>query len=192
MKYRLGELYCGAGGAVLGASAATYLGSGFEHEWVTDWNDDALETIRQNGIVPDEKVISSDVRDLDLTKLPDIDGLMFGFPCNDFSVIRQSKFEHFGLAGKYGYGAVCGVDCLNAKKPMFFVAENVPGLLTVNGGEDFRDIRTAMEFAGGGYDVAAHIFRMEEYGIPQRRKRIIFVGVPKRFRDKFLAAGTAR
>ena len=179
MKYRLGELYCGAGGAILGASAATYLGSGFEHEWVTDWNDDALETIRLNDAVPSENVICADVNEIDFRDLSNIDGLMFGFPCNNFSHLSAMCGTFHGLAGQYGYGAQRGVDCIAEKNPLFFVAENVKGLLSVNGGSDYRAILFSLENAGAGYDVAPHVYKMEQYGLPQARWRVVFVGFRK-------------
>lgn len=170
---KLGELFCGAGGMALGASMAEYEGWHFEHAWATDRDLDSCRTIRQ---VPVENVVQEDIKNLDFHWLKDkygpIDGLVFGFPCNDFSVVGERR----GVAGEYGALYQYGVAALDALNPLFFVAENVSGLSSVNNKSDFEKILRELRKAGKGYKVVEHLYKFEEYGVPQRRHRYIIVG----------------
>ena len=84
---QLGELFCGAGGMALGASRASHNGWRFQHAWVTDKDKDSCRTIQQ--VVPASNIETTDIKDLNFCSLQkrygQIDGLVFGFPCNDFS-----------------------------------------------------------------------------------------------------------
>lgn len=176
---RLGELFCGAGGMALGASQAKYKGWYFRHVWVTDRDPDSCKTIKQ---VDPEQVLPKDVKDLDFHDLEGIDGLVFGFPCNDFSVVGERR----GIEGEYGGLYRFGVEALETLNPLFFVAENVSGLSSVNKKADFEQILDELRNAGKGYDVAPHLYKFEEYGIPQRRHRYIIVGFRRGTGIKFL------
>ena len=123
---KLGELFCGAGGMALGASLATYGGWSYEHAWATDIDRDSCKTIEQ--VVDGAKIVRRDVNDVDFDELQaaygPIDGLIFGFPCNDFSVVGERR----GIEGEYGGLYKFGVNGLLKLQPKFFVAENVSGL----------------------------------------------------------------
>ena len=171
---KLGELFCGAGGMALGASMAEYDGWRFEHAWVTDRDPDSCRTIRQ--VVHPENIVSKDIKALDFQWLEDkygcIDGLVFGFPCNDFSAIGERR----GVDGEYGGLYKFGVKAINALNPRFFVAENVSGLSSINKQSDFQKILEELEKAGRGYSVEPRLYKFEEYGVPQKRHRYIIVG----------------
>ena len=175
----LGELFCGAGGLALGAQSAASGEYRYKHAWVTDVNADACKTIRQ--IVDSRKVICKDVQDLDIEGLDAIDGLVFGFPCNDFSVVGERK----GTNGNHGALYAYGVKVLDVLKPLFFVAENVSGLASTNGSKDFEHILAALEVAGDGYTVVPALYKFEQWGVPQRRHRYIIVGFSKDSRITF-------
>ena len=162
MPVSLGELFCGAGGMALGAA----LNGRFGHAWAIDNNPDACATFESN--ITARMVSCQDVRDVDFASLPDIDGLVGGFPCNDFSKVGKQK----GRAGEYGVLYKAMVDCLKAKQPKFFVAENVSGLSS--SGDDLQVIVEDMRQVG--YDVFCHTYKFEMHGVPQRRHRIIFTG----------------
>ena len=170
--YRLGELFCGAGGMALGASQAQYQGQIFEHVWAVDIDPDSCRTIQGNGVVRSDWVRVADVRELEFDALPAIDGLVFGFPCNDFSAVGERR----GITGEYGDLYTFGVAALNALNPDFFVAENVSGLSSVNKNSDFSRILRELSEAGLGYRVVENLYRFEEYGIPQNRHRYVIVG----------------
>lgn len=169
----VGELFAGAGGMALGASNASHDGLAIQHVWATDNNRDACETFRANIDIEPARVICSDVGNLELTELSPIDGLLFGFPCNDFSVVGERR----GIRGDFGGLYQYGVQALRHFNPMFFVAENVTGLASVNRKSDFS--RIISEFDSAGYDVRADMVKFEQFGVPQRRRRIIIVGFRK-------------
>jgi len=180
MIFKKGELFCGPGGLTLGAKMAEVEKDGelfkVEHAWANDYDEATCETFRHN-ICPDnpETVICGDVRKLDITKLPEIDAFAFGFPCNDYSIIGESK----GLEGEYGPLYTYGIKVLKHHKPKWFIAENVGGLESANEGQAFIKILQAMEEAG--YNITPHLYKFQEYGIPQSRHRIIIVGIHKDF-----------
>ena len=171
--YRVAELFAGAGGMTLGAHRAKLDGNGFAHVWVNDNNADACQTLKDNIPMPKDGVVCSDVRDLDFEKLSPIDGLAFGFPCNDFSMVGERQ----GISGHYGGLYQWGVKALEIKQPSFFVAENVGGIKSSGRKRDFDTILSA--FTRAGYSVFPHTYHFEEYGVPQARHRIIIVGFRK-------------
>lgn len=174
MIFRLGELFCGAGGLAYGAMSADIGvdGFGIVHQWANDYNAAACETYRRNICANDpDSVICGDVRHLDIESLSDIDGFAFGFPCNDFSVVGERK----GIKGNYGALYTYGVRVLRHHQPMWFVAENVGGLRSANGGVAFALILDDLKQAG--YRIYPHLYKFEEYGVPQARHRVMIVGI---------------
>lgn len=177
--FRLGELFCGPGGIAYGAKAAKVDGANIRivHQWATDFDKNTCETYIRN-ICPNtqDSVICQDIRMLDFTRLKelgDIDGLAFGFPCNDFSVVGEQK----GINGNYGPLYTYGIKALKLFQPEWFLAENVGGLKSANNGKAFEKILKAMQEAG--YRVYPNLYKFENYGIPQARHRIIIVGIRK-------------
>lgn len=179
--YKLGELYSGPGGIGIAAKKANIEAKekhySISHAWATDYDRDSCDTFK-NNICPDnpKSVVCKDIRKLDFQKLKDIseiDGLAFGFPCNDFSVVGEQK----GIDGVYGPLYSYGIKALDQFKPLFFLAENVGGLRNSNNGKAFETILDEMVEAG--YKVTPHLYKFEEYGVPQARHRIIIIG----FRD---------
>ncbi|WP_043934192.1 DNA cytosine methyltransferase [Bacillus sp. EB01] len=185
MIFRKGELFCGPGGLSLGAKNAAITGPNgeefsVEHVWANDFHEDTCETFRHN-ICPNDpaSVIFEDVRKLDITKLNDINAFAFGFPCNDYSIVGESK----GLEGEYGPLYSYGIKVLKHFQPDWFMAENVGGLESANGGQAFIQILKEMEESG--YNITPHKYRFEQYGLPQSRHRIIIVGIHKRHNKIF-------
>jgi DNA (cytosine-5)-methyltransferase 1 len=178
MEFRLGELFCGPGGIGYAAIAAKIVDPEYKilHAWANDYDKDTCDTFVKN-IAKDEKtVICQDVRKLDynrLQKISDIDALAFGFPCNDFSVVGEQK----GMEGVFGPLYSYGIRALKKFKPVWFLAENVGGLRNANDGQAFSKILADM-FAAG-YSVYPHLYKFEEYGVPQARHRIIIIGIRK-------------
>jgi len=175
--FALGELFCGPGGIALGAHHAAQDVPGIEvrHAWASDYDASTCATYRRN--IPGatrESVIHQDVRKLDINALGPIDGLAFGFPCNDFSLVGEQK----GIDGAFGPLYQYGVNALEAHNPQWFVAENVGGLQSSNEGRAFKMILAALRTAGEhGYRLYPHLYKFEQYGVPQRRHRILIVGV---------------
>lgn len=170
--FRLGELFCGPGGLAWGAINADVPGMKIEHAWATDYDLDTCKTYIRNICPEDpESVYCEDVHTLDLDKLGDIDALAFGFPCNDFSVVG----EQLGFKGKFGPLYTYGISVLLQYKPKWFLAENVGGIQSANAGIAFKRILKDMENAG--YKIYPHLYKFEEYGIPQARHRVIIIGI---------------
>jgi DNA (cytosine-5)-methyltransferase 1 len=174
---RIGELFCGAGGLAKGAQLAQVTAPngelwGCEPTWGIDNNKWATETYRHNL---GAHVICDDVRKVKFSELAQthgrINGLLFGFPCNDYSLVG----EHKGLDGEYGPLYTYGVKAIQANRPEWFLAENVSGLASANEGEALERILYELQLEG--YEVTAHLYRFEEYGVPQMRHRFIIVGI---------------
>ncbi|WP_211655321.1 DNA cytosine methyltransferase [Planococcus alpniumensis] len=182
MIFKKGELFNGPGGLSLAAKNAKVIhpetGEEFriEHLWSNDYDATACETFRLNicGNPDDPSVHWGPVEELpigDKTILGDIDCFAFGFPCNDFSIVGETK----GLGGKFGPLYTYGVKVLKDYQPKFFVAENVGGLQGANEGKAFIQILTELEECG--YALTPHLYKFQEYGVPQARHRIIIVGI---------------
>lgn len=170
--FRLGELFCGPGGIGLAATTTNTQSSSIKHAWATDYDPDTCATYTTN-ICPNnpESVICTDVRELDLSALPTVDALAFGFPCNDFSTIGKQQ----GINGQYGPLYTYCAEALKYFQPQWFLAENVSGLGNANDGKAFDLILES--FSNAGYRLVTHLYKFEEYGVSQARHRIIIVGV---------------
>lgn len=158
-----GELFCGAGGLSLGLMQA-----GFIPVWAIDSDKDACETYRCNIGV---HAIRAAVETVDFKKLEPSGGLAFGFPCNDFSMAggRKGRDGYFGGLYKEAARAV------SERCPLWFVAENVPGIMSKGGLEIMRSFADS----GPGYTVSVCMFSFERFGVPQKRKRVVGVGLRK-------------
>lgn len=173
-EFRLGELFCGPGGLAYGALHArsgdgTF---GVTHAWANDYDFDTCQTYRRN-ICPDapESVYYGDVRELDIQALGEIDAFAYGFPCNSFSNVG----EHQGIANeKFGQLYWYGVEVLRTYRPQWFIAENVSGIRSAGSG-DFQTI--LRDLRESGYKITPHLYKAEQYGIPQTRHRVIIVGI---------------
>lgn len=187
--YRMGELFAGPGGIAVGAHWATRAPELFgrvriEHAWANDYDADTVKTYigavrRFDTGVSTATVVHEDVRKLDIEKLGDIDGFAFGFPCNDYSLVGERK----GIEGEFGPLYSYGVQVLESKRPDWFIAENVGGIRSH--AETFSQILTELEAAGPGYELTTNLYRFEEYGIPQKRHRVIIVGIRKDLGKRF-------
>ena len=99
------------------------------------------------------------------------DGIIVGgFPCQDLSVAGKRR----GLAGERSGLFFEVVRLLDETKAKWFILENVPGLLSSNGGRDLGIVIGAL--AELGYGVAYRILDAQYFGVPQRRRRIFIVG----------------
>ena len=198
--FKLGELFCGPGGIACGALNSKSLDGKYriEHGWANDYDLDTCNTYIKN-ICPDhpETVFHGDVRELDIDNLGDIDAFCYGFPCNSFSNVG----EHKGLANeKFGQLYWYGIEVLQKYKPKWFMAENVSGIRSAGSG-DFKIILEDMKKAG--YKLNVHLYKSEQYGIPQTRHRVIIVGIrddldveyhvpdPSIYKDCDISSGTA-
>ena len=179
MIFKFGELYCGPGGLSLGAGLAkieTEDGEVFEieHAWANDYDQDTCDTYNAN--IGENLAICGDVRKLDIASLDKISSFAFGFPCNDFSIVGEQN----GMDGVFGPLYTYGIKTLDAHNPAWFIAENVGGITSANEGAAFKKILKAMTKAGDhGYNIVPHLYKFEEYSVPQKRHRVVIVGIRK-------------
>uniref|UniRef100_UPI0040473983 DNA cytosine methyltransferase n=1 Tax=Polynucleobacter sp. TaxID=2029855 RepID=UPI0040473983 len=183
-KIILGELFSGPGGIAIGAELANqtiskFSDTKFVHGWAVDYHDETVSTYRRNVEgATDKTAIVSDVRKItakQLAKISKIDGFAYGFPCNDFSLVG----EHKGIDGDFGPLYSYGLPILDEFNPKFFIAENVGGIRSANEGKTLLKILDDLSNAGKGYVITPHLYKFEEYGVPQARHRVIMVGIRK-------------
>lgn len=192
MIYRMGELFCGPGGLALGAINADIGNPDIKivHAWANDIDELTCQTYRHNICKNDyaDTVICRDVRELEISRknLSEIEAFSFGFPCNDFSVVGKQK----GLNGNYGALYTYGIKVLEVFQPQWFLAENVGGLSGVNEGKAFKRILDDLKSVG--YKIFPHLYKFEEYGVPQSRHRIIIVGIRKDLPQDFKPPSTEK
>lgn len=175
--FRLGELFSGPGGLGWAAREAKNPSAQIVHQWATDYDADTCRTYAANicDDPNDPSVVHADIRKLNYQRLHDlggIDGLAFGFPCNDFSIVG----ERLGFDGEFGPLYTYGLEALRQFKPDWFLAENVGGI-RAKGGMALKKILADMVAAD--YKVFPHYYKFEEYGVPQARHRMIVIGIRK-------------
>lgn len=185
--FKLAELFCGPGGLSLGAmfaSAKDINGNSYKIKpvWANDIDENTCKTYTKNIHNGDPShVLCAPVETVDFRKMPPFDVLAFGFPCNDFSVVGEQK----GFNGKYGPLYTYGIKAINIYNPRWFIAENVNGLQSANNGMAFEKILNDLEKSGSGYNLTPHLYKFEEYGVPQTRHRIVIIGIRKDLNLKF-------
>lgn len=173
------ELFAGAGGLALGLEQA-----GFEHIGLVEFNRDAADTLIANR--PQWNVLCEDIaqvaeRDLeeefDIRKF-ELDLLSGGAPCQSFSYagkrlglqdVRGTMFYHYATF-------------LHKLQPKMFLFENVRGLLTLDGGRTFKTILNIFE--DEGYTTVYKVLNAWDYGVPQKRERLITIGIRNDLADK--------
>lgn len=162
------SIFSGCGGLDLG-----FHQEGYTTIWANDFAEGAVESFRKNfGDVIHLKDITQ-INPYTDTSIPECDIVLGGFPCQDFSIIWKQP----GLNGKRGGLFRHFAEFVDAKKPKAFVAENVKGLLTANRGKAIDTIIRDFESIAPGYIVKPHLYNFAEYGVPQFRERVLFVGV---------------
>jgi len=178
--FTIGEMYCGPGGIGMGAKRARIRVNdrefGFRHAFAMDYDFDTCKTYEANiGLAePECEVIHTDIRQYDISSLKPVDGFLYGFPCNDFSLVGETK----GLDGTFGPLYKYGVEYIARNNPKFIFAENVSGISSANSGDAFKQILQELADAGDqGYRLTAHLYKFEDYGIPQARHRYIIIGL---------------
>ena len=174
------DLFSGVGGLSLGFEQA-----GFEILRAIDIWEDAIKTLNKNsksayGQLND--VSSFNKHELkNLAKRNDIVGVIGGPPCQGFSTARLSDTgSDITLINKARNGLYIDFyDTVRLAKPYFFLIENVRGMVSMNKGAFVDDI--LKRFGKLGYEVNFQIVNAADYGVPQNRYRVIFVGVVKEF-----------
>ena len=156
------SLFSGAGGLDLGLIRA-----GHKIIWAIDIDKDAVATYRHNI---GSHIHMGDVTTIDLNTLPDCDLVVGGFPCQGFSIanLRRTIDDERNTLYRSFYEAI------KVKQPKYFIAENVKGILSLGRGSVVAQI--IEDFKNAGYQVSVNLVNMADYGVPQTRQRVIFLG----------------
>jgi len=156
------SLFAGAGGLDLGLIQA-----GHDIVWANDFDADAVATYRQNI---GNHVVLGDISQISSSTIPSADVVVGGFPCQGFSQANMLRFEDDDRNKLYLEFLRVVAD----KKPAYFLAENVRGILSLAGGRAIA--RIISDFEDVGYVVEAKLFNAADFGVPQSRQRVIIAG----------------
>lgn len=176
---KVASLFCGCGGTDVGLIGDfDFLGKHYDANdieivYANDIDANACAIFEKNfGLTPDNR----DIRTVTSEELPEFDILTGGFPCQSFSIVAQNP-PRLGIKDDRGmlFFEMCRI--LRERQPKCFIAENVKGILTANKKEAFPLI--LQEFENSGYDVKYTVLNAAEYGVPQKRERVIIVGFRK-------------
>lgn len=157
------SLFSGAGGLDLG-----FIMAGHKILWANDLYCDAVETYRKNI---GDHIVCEDITNVSTDDIPDCDIVIGGFPCQGFSVANTKR--HVDDERNILYRQLLRV--IKDKKPKFFLAENVKGILSIGKGQVFQMILN--DFRCLGYKVKYQVLNAADYGVPQIRLRVVIVGV---------------
>ena len=175
-KIKVASLFCGCGGMDLGVLGGfSFLGkeykeNPFEIVYSVDFDEYCTQIYNENF---KHKCVVKDVRNIEIGELPDFDMLIGGFPCQSFSISAQNP-PRLGFKDERGMLFFEMVKILKKRHPRFFIAENVKGILSANEGKAFPMIIN--EFRGAGYHVMYKLLNASDYGVPQKRERVIIMG----------------
>ena len=174
---KVASLFCGCGGTDVGLLGGfDFLGDNYDKNpmeivYANDIEESACRIFEENfGVIPDRR----DIRTVPASEIPEIDVLTGGFPCQSFSIVAQNP-KRLGYKDERGmlFFEMCRI--LREKHPKCFIAENVKGLLSANKGEAFPLIIS--EFEKSGYQVTHKLINAAAFGVPQKRERVIIVGI---------------
>lgn len=165
------DLFCGIGGLSLGFEQA-----GFDVVAAVDMWEDAVKTYNHNRKEKVSHVMT--VEDFNDTLLPElakthkITGIIGGPPCQGFSTVGKREVED--PRNKMYLEFYRAVKIAN---PEFFVIENVKGMLTLNKGAFVKDLLERFGPNGLGYTISYKLLNAADYGVPQNRYRVFYVGI---------------
>lgn len=175
------SLFSGAGGLDKGFEAA-----GFKTIWANEYDKDIWETYEKN--FPNTILNRSSIRDVHSNEIPESDGLIGGPPCQSWSEAGALR----GIEDMRGQLFFEYIRILKDKKPKFFLAENVSGMLASRHHDALENIKKLL--INSGYQLSFKLLNAVDYGVPQDRKRLFFIGIrndlnfifefPKPLRDK--------
>ncbi|MEH2351010.1 MAG: DNA (cytosine-5-)-methyltransferase [Nostoc sp.] len=156
------SLFSGCGGIDLG-----FQRQGLSILWAIDNDLDCVETYKKNI---GNHIINRSICDVHSREIPDADIIVGGFPCQGFSV--ANKFRSKDDVRNELYHEMLRV--IQDKKPKWFMAENVKGILSLDDGLVFQKILEELQEVG--YYVTYELVNMADHGVPQIRKRVIILG----------------
>lgn len=164
------DLFNGAGGLMYGFKLA-----GVQSKLLNDIDLNSLITAKLNNL--SANILYGDITDIDIKQKiiksgQDIDIILGGPPCQGFSLAGYRNVEDKRNELIYDY-----VQVIKKTKPKVFVFENVPGLISYNHGKTYNELLSL--FSECGYHTSMKLLDFSDYGVPQKRKRVIIIGVLK-------------
>lgn len=191
-KYSIISLFSGCGGLDLGFTGGftslgnNYKKNNFEIAWANEIDVNACRTYYANF---NHEIVCDDITKIDFDKqeialhhksLPkNVDIILGGFPCQDFSHAGKRK----GFDAERGNLYLSMANLIKKTQPKLFVAENVKGLLTMDSGNAIKQI--VKDFAELGYHVEYKLFLTADFGVPQKRERVVIIGTRKDILPEF-------
>lgn len=157
------SLFSGCGGLDLGFHQA-----GFNIIWANEYDKSIWDTYEFNH--SNTKLDKRDIRTIKSSEIPDCVGIIGGPPCQSWSEAGAGR----GINDSRGQLFYDYIRIIKDKQPLFFLAENVSGILADRHIQAFTNILN--QFRDAGYDVAYKLLNAQNFEVPQDRKRVIIVG----------------
>ncbi len=164
-EFTLISLFAGAGGLDIGFEKA-----GFKVAIANEFDKSIWETYEKNHTA---ELLKEDIKSIPSDRFPDCDGIIGGPPCQSWSEAGSLK----GIADPRGQLFFEYIRILKDKRPKFFLAENVSGMMAQRHNKAVQSILA--QFESAGYDVFMNLLNASDYGVPQDRKRVFYVGFRK-------------
>ena len=166
------SLFSGAGGLDLGFTQA-----GHEVIWANDLFEDAVKSYRLNL---GNHIVLKNIYDIPSQDIPESDIIIGGFPCQGFSVANTGRHEDDERNKLY----LEMIRVIRDKSPRYFLAENVKGIMSLGKGQVFQNILN--DFRALGYNVQYQLMNAADYGVPQKRYRVIIVGIRNDLHQRYV------
>lgn len=166
VKMKIVSFFAGAGGLDLGFEKA-----GFDVIWANEYDKEIWETYEKNHL--HTELDRRSITEIDEKEVPDCHGIIGGPPCQSWSEAGSLR----GINDKRGQLFFDFIRILKHKKPMFFLAENVSGMLLPRHKDALDNIKEMFEDAG--YNLSFQLLNAANYHVPQDRKRVFFIGIRK-------------
>ncbi len=160
------SLFSGAGGLDKGFGMA-----GFKTIWANEYDKDVWETFEKN--YPRTKLDRRSINQIALNDIPDCDGIIGGPPCQSWSEAGALR----GINDSRGQLFFEFIRVLQGKRPKFFVAENVSGMLANRHSHALNNIKHLLGECG--YNLSFKLLNAKHFNVAQDRKRVFFVGIRK-------------
>lgn len=168
------SFFAGAGGLDSG-----FHNAGFNVLWANEFDKKVTPTLKRN--FPDTIIDDRSLFDVPMSDIPDnITGIVGGPPCQSWSIGGLGK----GLEDRRGQVFLEYINVIKEKQPLFFLAENVKGMLAKTRKKDLDTILEA--FDSLGYTLTYGLVNAADYGVPQDRWRVFFVGYHKSLGKQFV------
>lgn len=167
------SLFSGAGGLDRGFEKA-----GFETVWANEFDKDIWETFENN--FPKATLDKRSIKKVLSTDIPDCEGIIGGPPCQSWSEAGSLR----GIEDKRGQLFFEFIRILRDKKPKFFLAENVSGMLASRHSQALDNIKKLLKESG--YNLSFSLLNATDFGVPQDRKRVFFIGFREDLNSSFI------